>query len=315
MLTICHKLLCLLKGYGLHSLLAPGDSFLFSFTRHLCAVAGTSIGCFHSLDILFWHLLELFPVLICRSFFFFFFLKCHFCDCVRIRISPSGQCTAVNEDGSTSHGDDEAIKEIAVEQRKLSAQRLALGKLTGTLHDKVLDAYLWLMRQGKGKNIKADKVCLNSFAALQHSWRINLFWKLCQCSRLDIGTRFTELRKVSREGAHWDTLTMVVETLKFRHIGSVHGLPFNGVIPPACTTMCRVRDFPEDTSISLLNLIWFLVACSIQEILSTYHDSFLYGEVPLTIKVRTSIRGWPLRNYLMWVRACSLPSSCLQCDF
>ena len=138
---------------------------------HLCAVAGTSIGCFRSLsssDTSGGRFEDL-PILICRSFLsFFFLLSCHLCDCVRLRISPSGQCTTI-EDGGWSHEEDEAAKEIAVEQRKLSAQRLALGKFTGTLQDKVFDAYLWLMRQSKGKNIKADKVCLNSPAALQHS--------------------------------------------------------------------------------------------------------------------------------------------------
>jgi hypothetical protein len=39
-----------------------------------------------------------------------------------------------------------------------------------------------------------------------------------------------------------------------------------------------------------------------KEVLSTYHDSYLYGEVPFTTKVRTALRGWPLRNCLMWVR-------------
>ena len=30
-----------------------------------------------------------------------------------------------------------------------------------------------------------------------------------------------------------------------------------------------------------------------QDVLATYHDSFLFGEVPLTVKVRTAIRtGW-----------------------
>jgi hypothetical protein len=29
---------------------------------------------------------------------------------------------------------------------------------------------------------------------------------------------------------------------------------------------------------------------------------FLYGEVPLTIKVRTALRAWPVRPILIWVR-------------
>ncbi|KAH8975770.1 hypothetical protein BDL97_01G177000 [Sphagnum fallax] len=38
-----------------------------------------------------------------------------------------------------------------------------------------------------------------------------------------------------------------------------------------------------------------------KEVLATYHDSYLYGEVPFTTKVRTALRGWPLGNVLMWI--------------
>jgi hypothetical protein len=45
-----------------------------------------------------------------------------------------------------------------------------------------------------------------------------------------------------------------------------------------------------------------LMGLLLQEVLATYHDSYLYGEVPFTTKVRTALRGWPLGNVLMWVR-------------
>jgi hypothetical protein len=48
-----------------------------------------------------------------------------------------------------------------------------------------------------------------------------------------------------------------------------------------------------------------VVVDTVQDVLAMYHDLFLYGEVPLTIKVRTALRGWPLRTYLMWVRTSS----------
>ncbi|KAL2636367.1 hypothetical protein R1flu_007846 [Riccia fluitans] len=38
-----------------------------------------------------------------------------------------------------------------------------------------------------------------------------------------------------------------------------------------------------------------------KDILSMYHDSFLYAEVPLSIKLRTAIRGGPLRTLLLWL--------------
>ncbi|KAH8961722.1 hypothetical protein BDL97_05G064000 [Sphagnum fallax] len=122
----------------------------------------------------------------------------------RVLVSATGECTPVNEDGDSIDGDEDLQDESVVggaevtrqrrrQERKLSLPRMSFGKLTESFEDKVVDAFLWLLKQTQGKQIHATK-----------------------------------------------------------------------------------------------------------EVLSIYHDSYLYGEVPLTIKVRTALRGWPLRNYLMW---------------
>lgn len=49
------------------------------------------------------------------------------------------------------------------------------------------------------------------------------------------------------------------------------------------------------------NILSCYVYWGAQDVLALYHDSFLYAEVPLTIKVRAAIRGGVLRPLLIWV--------------
>lgn len=81
-------------------------------------------------------------------------------------VSATGECTPVNDDGDSIHGDDVndfsmGIDEVTEQHRTRSLPHLSFGKLTGSFEDKVVDAFIWLRRQTKGKQIYATKVHTN----------------------------------------------------------------------------------------------------------------------------------------------------------
>jgi hypothetical protein len=80
-----------------------------------------------------------------------------------VLVSATGECTPVNDDGDSIHGDDAndfsmGIDEVTEQHRIRSLPHLSFGKLTGSFEDKVVDAFMWLRRQTKGKQIYATKV-------------------------------------------------------------------------------------------------------------------------------------------------------------
>lgn len=81
----------------------------------------------------------------------------------RIRISPNGQCTPMNENGEASEGirDLPRANKLDTEPVRTRSGRLKLGYFKHSLEDIITDAFLWLMRQSKGKHIKASKVSTN----------------------------------------------------------------------------------------------------------------------------------------------------------
>lgn len=87
----------------------------------------------------------------------------------RVLVSATGECTPVNEDGDSIGGDEDLQDESVVgaaevtrqrrrQERKLSLPRMSFGKLTESFEDKVVDAFLWLLKQTQGKQIHATKV-------------------------------------------------------------------------------------------------------------------------------------------------------------
>ena len=78
----------------------------------------------------------------------------------RIRISPNGQCTPMNENGEASEGirDLPRTNKLDTEPVRTRSGRLKLGYFKHSLEDIITDAFLWLMRQSKGKHIRASKV-------------------------------------------------------------------------------------------------------------------------------------------------------------
>lgn len=103
---------------------------------------------------------------------FVFFGGFCFCRCcwvalpTRVLVSATGECTPVNDDGDSIHGDDVndfsmGIDEVTEQHRTRSLPHLSFGKLTGSFEDKVVDAFIWLRRQTKGKQIYATKVHTN----------------------------------------------------------------------------------------------------------------------------------------------------------
>lgn len=81
----------------------------------------------------------------------------------RIRISPNGQCTPMNENGEASEGirDLPRTNKLDTEPVRTRSGRLKLGYFKHSLEDIITDAFLWLMRQSKGKHIRASKVSTN----------------------------------------------------------------------------------------------------------------------------------------------------------
>lgn len=81
----------------------------------------------------------------------------------RIRISPNGQCTPMAENGEASEGirDLPRTNNLDTEPVRTRSGRLKLGYFKHSLEDIITDAFLWLMRQSKGKHIKASKVSTN----------------------------------------------------------------------------------------------------------------------------------------------------------
>jgi hypothetical protein len=87
----------------------------------------------------------------------------------RVLVSATGECTPVNEDGDSIGGDEdlqdesmvgaaEVTRERRRQERKLSLPSMSFGKLTESFEDKVVDAFLWLLKQTQGKQIHATKV-------------------------------------------------------------------------------------------------------------------------------------------------------------
>lgn len=76
----------------------------------------------------------------------------------RLRISAGGQCTAMNEHGDSSEDGTEREQVLHVN----SSGRLRFGTSRFSVSDMLHEVFLWLMKQSKGKNIKADKVLLAS---------------------------------------------------------------------------------------------------------------------------------------------------------
>lgn len=73
----------------------------------------------------------------------------------RLRISAGGQCTAMNEQGD-SGGEDGTEREQVLHVN--SSGRLRFGASRFSVSDMLHEVFLWLLKQSKGKNIKADKV-------------------------------------------------------------------------------------------------------------------------------------------------------------
>lgn len=103
----------------------------------------------------------------------------------RVLVSATGECTPVNEDGDSIDGDEDLQDESVVggaevtrqrrrQERKLSLPRMSFGKLTESFEDKVVDAFLWLLKQTQGKQIHATKVPtysrISSFSMPPDSW-------------------------------------------------------------------------------------------------------------------------------------------------
>jgi len=75
----------------------------------------------------------------------------------RLRISAGGQCTAMNEHGDSS-GEDGTEREQVLHVN--SSGRLRFGTSRFSVSEMLHEVFLWLMKQSKGKNIKADKSVL-----------------------------------------------------------------------------------------------------------------------------------------------------------
>ncbi|XP_024382523.1 uncharacterized protein [Physcomitrium patens] len=80
----------------------------------------------------------------------------------RIRISPGGQCTPVNEEG-TSDEEPVAKEKVLHSMTKTSSGRLKFGMPNVSIWDMLHEILLWLSRQSKGKNIKASKEVLKTY--------------------------------------------------------------------------------------------------------------------------------------------------------
>lgn len=64
----------------------------------------------------------------------------------------------MEDDGESANPGKDAAGQAAAGVRRPSSHRLMVGRLTFTLADMITDTFLWLMRQSKGKHIKASKV-------------------------------------------------------------------------------------------------------------------------------------------------------------
>jgi hypothetical protein len=95
----------------------------------------------------------------------------------RIRISPNGQCTPMNENGEVSEDirNLHRTKKLDTEPVRTRSGRLKLGYFKHSLEDIITDAFLWLMRQSKGKHIKASKVSTNVQICLLMNFSTLLF--------------------------------------------------------------------------------------------------------------------------------------------
>lgn len=68
----------------------------------------------------------------------------------------------MNEHGESSGEDGVAIEQV-LHQSKSSSGRLRLGAVKFSVADMLHEIFLWLMKQSKGKNIKASKVLYTLF--------------------------------------------------------------------------------------------------------------------------------------------------------
>lgn len=64
----------------------------------------------------------------------------------------------MDEDGDSANPGKDTAGQGAAGERRPSTHRLMVGRFKFTLADMITDTYLWLMRQSKGKHIKASKV-------------------------------------------------------------------------------------------------------------------------------------------------------------
>jgi hypothetical protein len=64
----------------------------------------------------------------------------------------------MDEDGDSANPGKDAAGQGAAGEQRPSSHRLMVGRFKFTLADMITDTFLWLMRQSKGKHIKASKV-------------------------------------------------------------------------------------------------------------------------------------------------------------
>lgn len=76
----------------------------------------------------------------------------------RLRISAGGQCTPMQEEGESSGDGGVAVEQVLYDEGRSSSGRLKFGLAKFGLADMVHELFLWLLKQSKGKDIKATKV-------------------------------------------------------------------------------------------------------------------------------------------------------------
>ena len=69
----------------------------------------------------------------------------------------------MNEDGDSDDEGGQAVEQVLYDEARSTSGRMKFGLAKFGLADLVHEMFLWLIRQSKGKDIKASKVLYNMF--------------------------------------------------------------------------------------------------------------------------------------------------------
>lgn len=82
----------------------------------------------------------------------------------RLRISAGGQCTAMSEDGDSSIQGGVAVEQVLYDEARSTSGRMKFGLAKFGIADLFHEIFLCLIKQSKGKDIRASKVLYTLFA-------------------------------------------------------------------------------------------------------------------------------------------------------